>query len=511
MSAPTIVEGFRLSPQQRRLWMLQQDDESSFCSQLVLLLEGELQIDDLRAALKQVCARHESLRSTLTCLPGVVMPILAVVDDLDISWRTVDLCGELEEALAAERQREFDLEYGPLVHATLYALSPARHVLSIAVPALCADKRTLSNLFTELCQCYASAIEGEDEPFQYLQFAEWQNTLTGEPEAKDGKEYWGKQELSAAASVRLPGQRRTGNERRSAMQSLKMSLPSEMAAHIAAFAERYDATRVNVLLAVWQTLLWRLTRRPIIVGNVCEGRSYELLSAAFGLFARALPVHCRFEDGLSFAEVVAHIATLQHEATEWQDYFELGQAADGTSNYFTFGYEYTELPAARNERGVQFSIFHQHCGVERFRLKLSSISNEELEFEYDDTAFIETHVRHLAGQFQTLLAAALANPEEQVDDYDIVSNAEREQILFTWNQTQRDYALDHCLHQLFEEQVKRTPDAAAVVFKDSQLTFHELNQRANQLAHYLQAHGVGPEIPVGLCFERSLEMIVGLL
>src|SRR5215211_5722352 len=120
MSAPAIVEGFRLSPQQRRLWMLQQDDSTSFCSQLVLLLEGELRIDDLRAALQQVCTRHESLRSTLSRLPGVLMPIQSVVDDLDLSWRVVKVSvGELEELLAAERKREVDLEYGPLVHATL--------------------------------------------------------------------------------------------------------------------------------------------------------------------------------------------------------------------------------------------------------------------------------------------------------------------------------------------------------------------------------------------------------
>ena len=511
MSAPAIVEGFRLSPQQRRLWMLQQYDRSSFCSQLVLLLEGELQIDNLRAALQRVCARHESLRSTFSRVPGVLMPIQSVVDDADIAWRTVDVSGQPEQ-LAVERHGEFDLEHGPLVDATLYVLSPVRHVLSINVPALCADKRTLNNLFTELCQSYAASSNDEDETFQYLQFAEWQNSLADEPEAKEGKEYWSKQDLTGAVSVSLPGQRRS--ETRGEVRSVKVPVSAKITAQVAALADKFGTTSGNVLLAAWQTLLWRLARRPIVVGNVRDGRSYELLNDAFGLFARALPAQCAFADGLSFAEVVAQIIAFERESSEWQDYFEFDQTADGAPNHFTFSYEYTELPAAQNQRGLRISIISQRCDIERFRLKLSSIVKErnlELEFEYDDAAFSEANVRHLAGQFQTLLSVALANPEGLVDDFEIVSEAERQQILFTWNETQREYELDQCLHQMFEEQVKRTPDAPAVVFKDHQLTFDELNKRANQLAHYLQAQGVGPEIPVGLCVERSPEMIVGLL
>jgi hypothetical protein len=510
MSAPAIVEGFRLSPQQRRLWMLQQDDASSFGAQLVLLLEGELHTDELRAALREVCARHESLRSTFSRVPGVLMPIQAVVDDLDISWRVVEVSvSELEDLLAAERQREFDLEYGPLVHATLYTLSSVHHVFSIAVPALCADRRTLNNLFTELSQAYAGSASSEDDVFQYLQFAEWQNTLAGEPEAREGKEYWSQQDLAAASSVRLPGQRRT--EIRGETKSVKVFSSAETATQIEALAKKFQTTSGNVLLAAWQTLLWRLTRRPIIVGNVCDGRSYELLDDAFGLFARALPSQCRFEDGLSFAEVITQITAGEREATEWQDYFELGQTADGAANYFTFGYEYAELPPAQTARNVQVSVFRQHSVIERFRLQLTSTSNSELEFEYDEAAFSEVTVSHIAKQFQTLLVAALTNPEGLVDELEIVSDAEYQQIVFTWNQSQREYDLNHCLHQLFEEQAKIIPATPAVVYKDSQLTFQQLNERANQLAHYLQAQGVGPEMPVGLCVERSLEMIVGLL
>ncbi|HEX5886711.1 MAG TPA: condensation domain-containing protein, partial [Pyrinomonadaceae bacterium] len=315
----TIVEGFRLSPQQRRLWRIQQLDGLAFNSHLALLLEGELLVDALRAALQKICAEHESLRSTFQRLPGVVMPVQSVHDDLSPAWNIVDVsrmigreqAARVEELLALEGQRDFDLEIGPLVHATLYVLSPARHLLSISLPALCADHRTLSNLSTELSRCYRELLTGreaEAEPFQYIQFSEWQNSLWEEQDAEQGQEYWRKQDLSAASAV-LPCQRRSGTP--GELQSVILILPPEYTTRATALAKKYATTRATVLLSAWQTLLWRLTQRAIVVGNVCDGRPYEQLHDAFGLFARVLPVCCQFTNGLRFGEVIQQIDSFQ--------------------------------------------------------------------------------------------------------------------------------------------------------------------------------------------------------
>jgi amino acid adenylation domain-containing protein len=530
MQSTTIVEGFRLSPQQRRLWRLQQDappDVPGFVSHLVLLLEGELRAGALRDALRRVCGRHESLRTTFRRLPSVAMPVLSVEDGLTPSWRVVDLSGaegreqaaRQEELLALESRRRFDYENGPLVHATLFVLSAGRHLLSVSSPALCADCRTLSNLSAELSKCYSEAVTGseaEGEAFQYIQFSEWQNSLWEEGDASEGKEYWERQDLSAGSAA-LPGRHARRGARSKILGepgSVRLLLTPEHTARIAAIAKKYETTSATVLLSAWQTLLWRLTGEPVVVGNVSDGRQYELLRDAFGLFARVLPVCCQLTDGLRFGEVVAQIDGFQREAEEWQDYFDLEQAAEGAPKYFSFGYEYAELPPARREGGLLISVSRQYCRAERFDLKLTCAATGvalELEFQYDGGLFGEDDVRRLAGRFQTLLDGSLADPEAAVEGLEIVSAAERQQILFEWNNTKRDYPLEQCLHQLFEQRAQHTPDALAAVFQDRQLTFGELNRRANQLARHLQTLGVGAETPVAVCVLSSLEMIVGVL
>jgi amino acid adenylation domain-containing protein len=535
MQSTIIVEGFRLSPQQRRLWLLQQDAmlaESAFGARLVLLLEGELQADTLCAGLEMACQRHESLRTTFRRLPGVLLPVQSVADSFECSWRSVDLRGDLrgdpgelaapeqasevQELPALESRGRFDFEEGPLVQATLYALARDRHLLSINLPALCADRRTLSNLFAEVCRCYGAGVDSgrvDDEQFQYSQFSEWQNTISEEAEALEGKEYWSKQDLAVASAIALPGQLRAADSP-AEFAEVKLQLTPETTALVSAIAEQYETTNATVLLAAWQTLLWRLTGEPVVVGNMCDGRSYELLHDAFGLFARALPVRCEFTDSLRFGEVVSQIDSYQRETAEWQDYFEWEQSTEDAPKYFSFGFEYAVRSAARSESGLQISVHVQDCCAERFNLKLTCVGTErglELEFQYDTAAFREDDIRRLGGQFQVLLSGAVRNPETLIAEFEIITAAERQQLLFEWNQTARDYPLEQCLHELFEQQVARTPDRPAVVFRDRQLTFAELNRRANQLAHYLRAQGVGPEVPVGLCVEPSLEMLVGLL
>jgi len=512
-----VIEGFRLSPQQRRLWKLQQETpggSAAFNSQLVLLLEGELRTEVLREALEKVCARHESLRTVFRRLSGVVMPVQVVTEDVSLSWQIIDLREtkqRLDELIAAEGRRAFDYEHGPLLHATLFAVALDRHLLSIATPALCADRRTLSNFVTELL----SDRDVDDEPLQYLQFSEWQNSLWEEEDAAKGREYWTRQGLSNAhvanAPVTLPGQRvrqRARTEIPGELESVKLEFTPEYTARIAALATKHDTTTHVVLLATWQTSLWRLTQQSIVIGNVTDGRSYELLHDGFGLFARVLPVSCPFTDDLRFSEVVSEIERFQRESEEWQDYFS------PDDKYFQFGYEYADQAASQQTGFLKISVFQQTSVFETFDLKLTATSTAaalEAAFEYNCALLDETYVKLIAEQFQTLLESALTNPETPISELEIVSAAQRQQIVVDWNKTNRDYELDQCVHQLFEQQAERTPDALAAAFQNEQLTFAELNRRANQLAAYLKAQGAGAETAVGIRIEPSLEMLIAVL
>ena len=530
MQAATFVEGFRLSPQQRRLWKLQEaaGENRSFVSLVVFLLEGKLRVDALRGALGRVCARHEALRTTFRRVPGVVLPVQSVEPVLRPSWRTIDLSDasglaqddEVEALLALERRRTFDYEDGPLVHATLIVLSSERHLLSVCMPALSGDRRTLANLGRELGGYYGEMIggseghterghtesgdagsgvtesgdaePGEAEALQYSQFSEWQNSLLEEEEdLVKGREYWSRQDLSGAAVV-LPGQRS------------RTSLSTQSTQPIVSLVGKSGSTSATVLLAAWQTLLWRLTQQPVVIGRGCDGRSYELLHDAFGLFERTLPVWCELNEGLRFDEVVAEIERFQRESEEWQDYFNTD---------LSIGFEFAELPDVQQISELKISVWDWHSNSDRFYLKLLCIakgSQLNLRLEYDSEAFDEDYIRHLAEQFQTLLDAALANAETEIDQLPILSERERQQVLFAWNDTRRDYPVRKSLVQLFEQQVDRTPDALAAVFQNQQLTFAELNRRANQVARYLQTQGVNTEAPVGICFEPSLEMLIAV-
>lgn len=518
MQATTVVEGFRLSPQQRRLWKLQQDTgggASAFTSQLVLLLEGELRAEAIREALEKVCARHESLRTVFRRLPGVVMPVQVVAEEISVSWQVVDLretSNNIDELIESEGRRTFDYEHGPLVQAMLFELAPDRRLLSITTPTLCADRRTLSNFASELI----GGSEVDDEPLQYIQFSEWQNSLWEEEDAAKGREYWSRQDLSNAGAV-LPGQRarqHAQTEVPRGLETVKLNFTREYAARIAALATKYDTTSATVLLAAWQTLLWRLTQQPVVIGNITEGRSYELLHGGFGLFARVLPTCCHFTDDLRFSEVISEIDRFQRESEEWQDYFVLNETAESVLSHFAFGFEHVQVPPPWQAAGLRVSVDRQNSFVESFDLKLTAVQQAEgLEatVEYDKALFDQAYVKHLAEQFQTLLEAALANPEAPIEELEIVSAAQRQQIVVEWNKTSRDYELNQCVHQLFEQQVERTPDALAAVFQNEQLTFAELNRRANQLAAYLMAEGVNAETAVGIRIEPSLEMLIAVL
>lgn len=515
MQATTVVEGFRLSPQQRRLWKLQQDTDSgsAFTSQLVLLVEGELRTEVLRQAIERLCARHEALRTVFRRLPGVAMPVQVVGEDVSLSWEVIDLQETktpVDKVIEVESRRAFDYEHGPLVHATLFTLAADRHLLSITTPSLCADRRTLANLVSEL------SAEVEDEPLQYIQFAEWQNSLAEEEDAEKGREYWARQDLSNASAA-LPGQRareRAQTEIPRELESVRLHFTPEYAARIATLAAKHDTSNAIVLLAAWQTLLWRLTQRPITIGNVSEGRSYELLHDGFGLFARVLPVPPQLTDDLRFGEVISEIDRFQHESDEWQDYFSLDDSANSALKYFPFGYEYAASPPEQQTGGLRVSVYRQTSVFEVFDLKLTATQTADgldAAFEYNSAIFDEAYVTLISEQFQTLLDSALTNPESTLADLEIVSAAQRQQIVVEWNNTNREYDLDACVHQLFEQQAERTPDALAAVFQNQQLTFAELNRRANQVAAYLKEEGVNAETAVGVRIEPSLEMLIAVL
>ena len=526
------IEGFRLSPQQKRLWLLQQAGHSQpYRAQCAVLIEGNLNTDTLEAAIQKVVERHEILRTNFQDLPGMNLPLQVIADNslLAIRHHNIrDLSPEEQEAkievlFQEASQLAFDFECGSVLDVSLVSLSPDKHLLLACLPAMNADLVTLRNLVGETSRFYAASLHNQeliDEPLQYVDIAEWQNELFEGEEAELGKEYWRTKDLSCLAKWKLPQENPSVVKLGFEPKSISLTFNSERVTKLEAIAQKYDTSISTLLQACWYVLLWRLTEQSdVIVGTYCDGRNYEELEPALGLIAKYLPINCHLEDNFKFGEILKQIDESIGNAFKWQEAFTWEELAGTTAKnldslFFPFCFEFEEKLAQYSVADLSVSIYKQYVCIDPFKVKLSCIRWDDsliAEFHYDSSLFQVKDVERLARYFQTLLISVAENPEAAIGELEILSKSERKQLLIEFNNTQTYYPKDLCIHQLIEQQAARTPDNIAVVFENQQLTYAQLNTRANQLAHHLQALGVTAETVVALCVERSLDMLVGLL
>ncbi|MEG5038373.1 MULTISPECIES: amino acid adenylation domain-containing protein [unclassified Microcoleus] len=525
------INGFRLSPQQKYLWLLQQDSPA-YRAQCAILVEGNLQANVLKEALQKVSDRHEIIRTSFHRKAGLKIPIQVISEHSSVSWNWVNLSevtpqeqeAKLEDIFQQEKSALFNFGRNPVWRLSLITLSSERHILLVSLPALCADSRTLKNLVQEISQCYATCLHGEEiteEVVQYIQFSEWQNELLEDEEAAEGKEYWTGHNFSALASLTLPFEKRfIKAPAQFTPQTFEVKLELALLEKVEAIARQYNTSLSTFLLACWKILLWRLIgQSQIAVGVAFDGRKYEELEPALGLFAKFLPLLSQLTENFSFAETLQQIQHEECEAYKYQEYFSHEYL--GNSSGFPFCFEFEEHLEKHSASGVCFSIYKQYACCDRFKVKLSCHrQNDSLaaEFHYDPIFLADNSIRCLAEQFCALVQSVASNPQTAIGKLEMLSDRARNQLLVEFNSTKADYQLDKCVHQLFEEQAERSPNRIAAVCENQQITYSELNARANQIAHYLQQLGVKPEVIVGLCVERRagtgappLQAIAGIL
>ncbi|QDL10798.1 non-ribosomal peptide synthetase [Brasilonema octagenarum UFV-E1] len=519
------TESFRLSPQQKRLWSLQQCS-LAYCAECALLLEGNLKPEVLKTALQEVINQHGILRTTFRRLNGMKNAVMVVANNSILSWRDInlsdsepkELSNKIETLFQEARSQHFDLEQEPLLYVSLLKLSENKYILLINLPSLCADTWTLKNLVAEISYSYSACLQSEavsQEVVQYLQFSEWQNQLLEDEDAEAANKYWQEQNLPSQATLRLPFESQPSKQSQFQPECLRVAIAPELTAKIETLAQKYNTSTAVVLLACWQTLIWRLTGQPdIVIGMACDRRDYEELQNLLGLVATWLPIKSHLTPDLRFKELLELAEQTIEAGSEWQDYFVPEPLENNNTLAFPIGFEFEQLPEQLIAGGVSFYIDKYYTCIEPFKVKLTCTQRDNLliaEFYYDVNYFSSETIERLAGQFKTLLSSATANPENKISQLEILSKSDRQQLLVEFNQTQIDYPQDKCIHQRFEEQAQKTPNNIAVIFEDQQLTYAELNRKANKIAHHLQTLGVKPEVLVGLCVERSSEMIIGLL
>src|SRR5690242_11685765 len=503
-----ILEGFQLSPQQEYLWPLQHERSWAQCA---IMITGVLDKETLRNALQQLVQRYEILRTTFHRPHGLSTPFQVINEECEPLWRETDLSDsvsqteQLEHAFAAQARESFDYENGPLMRASLFALSSERHALLLTLPALCADARTLENLCRQLAHAYAAVRDGEDDCMQYVDFATWQHDLLESEEAKEAADYWRQEQLNRP----LPVQKLPLHVRQAATSRVDVSpvFYVEQLVRIEAAARVYEVSLSDWLYACWQVLLWRLTgETDLVTGHVLDGRSHEELHDSLGPFARTLPIHCHFETDFRFADILKQVKQATREAARRQNYF--------TPQVMPIAFAWETLAEKFTAGGVVFDTFRQEVCTGDFTLKLVCQRADQIveaRLQYDAELLAVEDVARLGEEFVQLVTSTLADPKARIDQLEILGTAERQRLLEDLNDTAERFPAERCFHELFEEQAARTPGAVAVVFADEQLTFAELNARANQLAHRLRKCGVGPECPVATCLPRSSEMLVAML
>ncbi len=472
------IEGFRLSPQQKHTWLAGAPEHLR--ARLTARIEGNLDPEKLDAALREVIARHEILRTSYARTPGVAIPVQVI--------------GETGGYGVHEGTRtpEIDLATGPVLH-----LVRDGDTLTLELPAVSGDARGLANLLAEIAQCYADDAPGET--MQYADISEWLNELLEAEDSAAGIAFWRGQNHTAADLARL-------------------SLPAVKPASRAPFAPAELSVRLpgpaseNTLLAAWFALLARLTGQPeLTVGVRFDGRPYDELASAPGLFAKTLPIHAALDNDTPFNALASRLETASGEAAEWQVFFDWDQITGGRG-HFALAFDYTELPEAITLPGVILTPTACTAAIDRADLRISitrKIDALEAVFIHDQNRFNNADIARLAEEYQTLLAGLLADPTQRIGAYNLVG-ADESRLLASFNGTTIP-ALGGRIHDYIEAHAQQTPAAPAVIFEGNMLTYGDLDARANQLARHLRGMGVGPGMRVALCLERSLEIVVAIL
>ncbi|RUR75333.1 non-ribosomal peptide synthetase [Chlorogloeopsis fritschii PCC 9212] len=522
----TQFQGFQLSPQQKRLWLLQQNN-SVYRACCAILITGNLQVNILKNALQKVVDRNEILRTKFYRPQGIKIPsqvieasnFLFFEQEINSGASLPELINELFTQERQSRQRE--AEY--LLSIKLLRISKNNHILFISIPALCADTVSLKNLVAEISNCYRACLQGDDisdEPLQYADIAAWLNELLEAEETDAGKRYWQQIDISKCGTYKLINENTHAQLDKFQPQVFTTSINRQLVHQINELAQNYQTSISTFILTCWLILLWRLTENSdLIIGTGFDGRNYEELKASLGLFAKYIPLACHLENGDRFCDVLVKVNQITAEMSDWQESFSwetsLPNQQDVETAFFPFCFEFTEAPKNCTAGEITLTLYQHYVCFDRFKVKLAgvqTVDNElKAEFHYDGNLFAIADIENLANQFASVLASAIENPQANISQLNILTPAETQQLLIDFNHTKTTELPYQCIHHWFEAQCQQTPNNIAVVFEEQKLTYQELNICANQLAHYLQNLGVGSENLVGICVERSSLMVIGVL
>jgi amino acid adenylation domain-containing protein len=521
---------------QRALWFHDQLQPGSCAYNLgsVYRLSGGLDVKALVQSINQIIDRHELLRTVFEAVDG--QPMQTILPAMTIELPVVDLSFAASDAVRDSEVRRiagvfagqpFDLARGPLLRAALLCLANDDYVLLLAVHHVVFDGWSIGIFAHELSQIYDSFKSGKPFPLpplhiQYADFAAWQRRRLQGANLESLLSYW-RHQLDGLAALKLPGRRRQPMSDGASGARERFQLSQDLSAELRKLSDRTGTTLFMVLLAAYKVALHRYTgQTDIAIGTPTAGRNHPKVEGLIGFFLNMLVLRTDLSGNPTFRELLERIRRVCVDAFAHQDLpfeklvEELRPTRALTHNpliQVTFALQNTPR-CSLNLMGVTARDLDIGAGVARsFELHLFIEDAPSLRgyVSYNRDLFEADTIRSLIGHLQNLLEGIAVNYDQRIGDLPMLTELEKHQLLTEWNDTKREYPKDKCIHELFENQVDKTPDAIAAIFENQQLTYRELNHRANQLAHRLRKRGVKPETLVAVCMERSLDMVLGIL
>jgi amino acid adenylation domain-containing protein len=524
-----------LSFAQQRIWFLDQLEgpNSTYNIPIAFRLTGQLDIHAVQQCIDRVVQRHEVLRTTFQAVEGSAIQVIADQMPMPVELVNLEELDETEQIATVQRllgeevKQLFDLATGKLLRMKVLRLATEEHILLVTMHHIISDGWSIGVLVREVMVLYQAYLTGipDDLPelaIQYVDFSHWQRQRLQGEVLQTQLAYWKEQLKGVPPLLELPTDRPRPTVQSFQGRLLDVSITPELTEQLRQLSRKSGATLFMTLLSAFKVLLYRYSGQPdIVVGSGIANRNRREIEGLIGFFFNTLVLRTLVDGQESFEQLLEQVRQVTLDAYAHQDlpFIKLVEELQPERNLsynplFQVAFELQDAPEALEMQDLQLEPLGYEWTNSKFDLTLSLKETDEGligSWEYNTDLFDTTTIERMAGHFQTLLVGIVANAELSIAQLPLLTENERRQLLVEWNDTATEFPSELCVHQLFEQQVKQTPEAIALVFEEQQLTYRELNQKANQLAHHLQALDVGPEVLVGICLERSLEMVVGLL
>ncbi len=526
-----------LSFSQQRLWFLDQLVPNNPAYNVVMAFHssGKLNIDILQQSINEIVKRHESLRTVFQNIDGQAFQV--ILPELTVTLPVIDLTGyEKEERenqfrkMAKEEARYiFDLSEGPLLRITLFVMDKEKYIFLMNMHHIIIDAWSMGVFFRELMTVYTAFSQGKPSPLpeqliQFADFSTWQRQWLKGEVLESQISYWKEKLGNGNMGLELPADRQRPPIQTFQGGNFRFELPQSLSESIMALSQQQGSTLYMVLLTALKVLISRYTgQKEVVIGSPIANRNRVEVENLIGFFVNTLVLKTDLEGDPSFEELLKRVREVCNSAYKHQDIpFELlvdmmQSERDMSHNpLFQVCFVLQNTPKPVNMLEISLDKVEEiRNDTSKFDLWIQLIENDGVlngEVEYNSSIFNESTIKRFIKSYEILLQGIVDYPNEPISKLPVLSGEERHKLLVEWNDTVRNYPEQGmCLHRLVEDQVQRTPDATAVIFEGEKITYRELNRRANQLANYLTKIGAAPEMLIGICMERSLEMVIGLL